>query len=170
MKPEQKYVVGFMFDESMSNVALIRKNKPAWQAGLLNGIGGKIEGEEPAVKAMVREFNEEAGMLTFVGTWTNFCSMGGTNNDGGTFGIEFFFTIGQPHRLTSMESEQIEVVSASDIAAGKEKTIGNLPWLVALALDFGKGVHPPSKVNATYSANDQALRPGLETTYQKQNE
>jgi len=153
MKPEQKYVVGFMFDESMSNVALIRKNKPAWQAGLLNGIGGKIEGEEPAVKAMVREFHEEAGMLTFVGTWTNFCSMSGTNNDGGTFGIEFFFTIGKPHRLTSMESEQIEVVPAADIASGKEKTIGNLPWLVALALDFGKGVHPPSRVTAIYSAN-----------------
>lgn len=125
-----------MFDESMSNVALIRKNKPEFQAGLLNGIGGKIEGEETAVKAMVREFSEEAGLLT--SAWTNFCSMAGTNNDGGRFTIEFYYTIGEPHRLTSMESEQIEVVSSADIAAGKEKTIGNLTWLVALALDCGK--------------------------------
>lgn len=154
----QKYVVGFMFDESMSNVALIRKNKPAWQYGLLNGIGGKIEGEEPAVKAMVREFNEEAGMLTFVGTWTNFCSMRGANNDGRSFAIEFFYTIGPVHRLKSMESEQIEIVPAANIAAGKEKTIGNLPWLVALALDFGKGVHPPNRVTVSYLLTPNASR------------
>jgi 8-oxo-dGTP pyrophosphatase MutT (NUDIX family) len=145
-----RYVVGFMFDESMGSVALLRKNKPEWQAGLLNGIGGKIEGEEPAVKAMVREFNEEAGILTFVGTWVNFCSMSGINNDGGSFGIEFFYTIGNPRLLTSMESEKIEVLPSADVAAGKEKTIGNLPWLIALALDFGKGVFPPSKIVAFY--------------------
>lgn len=79
--------------------------------------------------------------------------MTGTNNDGGKFEVEFFYTKGEPRKLISMESEQIEVVSASDIAAGKEKTIGNLPWLVALAIDFGKGVHPPSKVTAFYSLN-----------------
>ncbi len=151
MTTEQKYVVGFLFDESMSNVALIRKNKPAWQAGLLNGIGGKIEDGEAPAYAMSREFKEEAGL--WVATWRHFCTMAGTNNDGGKFSVDFFFQIGEPHKLTSMESEQIEVVSSKAIAGGEEKTIGNLPWLVALALDFGKGVHPPSKVNATYSAN-----------------
>ncbi len=158
MKQEQKYVVGFMFDESMSNVALIRKNKPAWQAGLLNGIGGKIEAGETAEQAMTREFYEEAGLETHPsGQWTNdgwkhFCSMSGVNNDGGAFEIEFFYMQGEPHRLTSQESEKIQVVPVVDIATGKEKTIGNLPWLVALALDFGKGIHPPSHVTASYSA------------------
>ena len=152
MKTEQKYVVGFMFDESMSNVALIRKNKPAWQAGLLNGIGGKTENGETPAAAMVREFKEEAGWIS-IRPWQHFCTMSGVNNDGGTFEIEFYYVIGKPHQLTSQESEQIEVVPAADIAAGKEKTIGNLPWLVALALDFGKGVHPPSRVTASYSAN-----------------
>lgn len=155
MKTEQKYVVGFMFDESMSNVALIRKNKPAWQAGLLNGIGGKIEADETAAHAMAREFAEEACGYGGEELWRHFCSMDGTNNDGSSFCVEFFFTIGEPHKLTSMEDEQIEVVPSADIAAWKEKTIGNLPWLVALAVDFGKGVHPPSHVTAKYSANTE---------------
>ena len=139
-----------MFDKSMSNVALIRKNKPDWQAGLLNGIGGKVEYGESSKSAMVREFKEEAGMNTSETIWINFCSMSGINNDNSRFGIEFFFCIGDPNKLNSMELEQIKVFPAADIAAGKEKTIGNLQWLIALALDFGKGTYPPSKVNAFY--------------------
>jgi len=58
------YVVGFVFDEKMERVVLITKNRPAWQAGLLNGVGGHIEvGETPFV-AMAREFEEETGVST----------------------------------------------------------------------------------------------------------
>ncbi len=141
-----KYVVGFMFDTSLASVALIRKNKPAWQAGLLNGIGGKIEDSDvSAAKAMVREFSEEAGMVTFVGTWKNFCNMSGSD-----FDIEFFANVGELHRLKSMTDEQIEVVYVEDVLLGKEKTIGNLPWLITLALDFERGANPPVAVYAQY--------------------
>src|ERR1035441_7279489 len=111
---EQNYVVGFMFDKDMMNVALIRKRKPAWQSGLLNGIGGKIEEGEMPFDAMSREFKEEAGIDVPTGDWENFAAMGGTNNDGGEFHVEFYYCFGQPHRLTSMESEQIEVVPSKD--------------------------------------------------------
>jgi hypothetical protein len=37
-----EYVVGFAFDTD-GRVALIRKNRPEWQAGRLNGIGGHVE-------------------------------------------------------------------------------------------------------------------------------
>jgi len=89
MKP-QKYVVGFFFDKSMSNIALIRKQKPQWQAGLLNGIGGKVEDSELPKVAMWREFKEEAGLNTSQLTWVNFCTMSGVNNDGSAFEVEFF--------------------------------------------------------------------------------
>jgi hypothetical protein len=49
-----KYVVGLAFDDE-GRVALIEKNRPAWQRGLLNGIGGKIEGDEMPVETMIRE-------------------------------------------------------------------------------------------------------------------
>jgi len=58
----EAYTCGFLFwrDE----VLLVRKTRPDWQAGLLNGIGGKMErGEEP-LPSMVREFREETGLLT----------------------------------------------------------------------------------------------------------
>jgi 8-oxo-dGTP pyrophosphatase MutT (NUDIX family) len=54
-----KYVVGFMVHEEQ--IALIRKNRPKWQEGRLNGIGGHIEENEEPYSAMVREFEEETG-------------------------------------------------------------------------------------------------------------
>ncbi len=57
-----RYVVGFMFDESYNDVLMIRKTKPKWQAGLLNGVGGKIEPGEKELDAMKREFLEEVGI------------------------------------------------------------------------------------------------------------
>lgn len=65
-----KYVVGFLFNSITPDVGqkvvLIRKNKPDWQRGKLNGVGGKIEPGENAFNAMVREFEEETGQ-TFLG-------------------------------------------------------------------------------------------------------
>ena len=55
------YVAGFCFSECGGRVALIRKLKPEWQRGLLNGIGGKMEPGESLHSAMVREFEEETG-------------------------------------------------------------------------------------------------------------
>ena len=54
------YVLGFYFEKD--RVLLIKKNRPEWQKGNWNGIGGKIveEGEDGRV-AMSREFLEETG-------------------------------------------------------------------------------------------------------------
>lgn len=56
-----EYVLGFAFTPEW-RVALIEKTHPAWQAGKLNGIGGKIEKGEGFVEAMRREFAEETGV------------------------------------------------------------------------------------------------------------
>lgn len=58
-KVQRRYVLGFLFSEDGSRVLLIWKNRPAWQAGKLNGIGGKIEDGEQPLDAMKREFVEE---------------------------------------------------------------------------------------------------------------
>lgn len=55
-----EYAVGFYFDRSREHVWLIRKARPDWQAGKLNGIGGKVEPGESVLQAMRREFEEEA--------------------------------------------------------------------------------------------------------------
>ena len=38
-----KYVTGFLFSPDKKSVVLINKNRPAFQVGKLNGVGGKIE-------------------------------------------------------------------------------------------------------------------------------
>ena len=131
-----RYVVGFMFSADFEWVALIRKQKPLWQAGLLNGIGGKVEpGEEP-FGAMTREFEEEAGLETERSLWTSFCSMGGVNDDGkDEFLVNFFACIGDLSLLQSQEQEQIEIVDTDSITAVRRDCLENLPWLVALAVD-----------------------------------
>lgn len=66
-----KYVLGFLFSGiNKDAVSLIRKAKPEWQEGKLNGLGGKIEAGETPRQAMSREFFEEAGVDIEPGLWT----------------------------------------------------------------------------------------------------
>jgi len=64
-----KYVLGFMFDEKMNNIILIKKTHPKWQAGLWNGVGGRIEFDELSIQAMSREFKEETGKRPDPSKW-----------------------------------------------------------------------------------------------------
>jgi NUDIX domain len=57
----KRYVLGFCFSPSMRSVVLVKKVRPSWQAGYLNGVGGKVEHLESFEDAMQREFSEEAG-------------------------------------------------------------------------------------------------------------
>lgn len=76
---KQRYCLGFLFSEDLSRVVLIKKNKPEWQAGKLNGVGGKIEDDEigpySAHKAMSREFEEETGAYVCPMDWNLFASL-----------------------------------------------------------------------------------------------
>lgn len=54
-----KYVVGFVFDEYLGRVALLKRLKNPF-AGHLNGIGGKVESGETSKEAMQREWQEES--------------------------------------------------------------------------------------------------------------
>lgn len=64
-----QYVLGFMFNPAKTKVVLIKKTKPDWQKGKLNGVGGKIEKDELPDVAMVREFKEETWVKTKPNDW-----------------------------------------------------------------------------------------------------
>jgi len=67
------YVAGFCFSTDSKYVALIRKNRPKWQAGKLNGIGGHVELTDTNPReTMVREFKEETGLAIPYNKWENF--------------------------------------------------------------------------------------------------
>lgn len=123
------YCLGFAFCDHDNFVVLIRKSEPAWQKGLLNGVGGKIEtGEHPAV-AMAREFEEETGIDTDSGAWTRFTRMLFLEAE-----VHCFVTRlpGLPV-VRSMTEELVGIYSMIDVN-NHPKIIANLRWLIPMAL------------------------------------
>lgn len=132
------YVAGFFFSEDLMKVALIRKNKPEWQRGLLNGVGGKIEAGESPLDAMQREFFEEAGVMTLRDHWTKVLEM----QDNATFSVHFFAAIGDVSTVRSIEDEKIEVIDVESITIHRPDVVENIPWLVGMAVDMMKDGRP----------------------------
>ncbi len=123
-----RYVAGLMFSEDSTKLAMVIKNRPAWQAGLFNAIGGKIEeGEEPAA-CMAREFLEETGVQTLPSEWEYLTML-----DGSWGQVTFFRMFGdRVHDVKTMETEVIQLVNPFALPMN---TIGNIRWLVPLAMD-----------------------------------
>ena len=59
----KRYVLGFVMDEKKEKIVLVHNNRPDFQAGKLNGLGGKIEEGETPEEAMKREILEESGLV-----------------------------------------------------------------------------------------------------------
>lgn len=64
---------------------LILKDRPEWQAGNFNGLGGKIEQGETPEQAIVREVFEESNLETNPSSWISFALMQGPN-----YNVHFF--------------------------------------------------------------------------------
>ena len=128
----QEYVCGFLFSPDRARVLLIRKARPAWQAGKLNGLGGKIERGESALQAMRREFREEAG--ADVAEWQHVLTLSGADDAGSGRGWagHFFRAFGDVDAARPMTDEQLEIHPA---AAVPWDTIPNLRWIIPLMLD-----------------------------------
>jgi 8-oxo-dGTP diphosphatase len=122
-----EYVVGFLFDATREHVALIRKNRPVWQDGLLNGIGGKIEPGETPADAMVREFLEKAGPHVPPNGWNFRLTMSGNHAC-----VCVFDATGNPWACRSMTDERIDVYSTAILP---ESVVPNLRWLIPLLSD-----------------------------------
>lgn len=118
-----EYVAGFMFDAD--RVALVVKNRPAWQAGRMNGIGGHIEPGETPEDAMVREFKEETG-YQWKADWHKFAELSG---DG--WKVHFFYSYGN-HDLLKCPTDEI-IISIPCDRINHVNCIPNLTWLVPMA-------------------------------------
>lgn len=123
----KEYVLGFLFDRDASSVVLIHKQKPEWQKGFLNGVGGKIEPSENPLAAMVREFAEETGHI--VGAWNKFAVLRGYNN-GEPWRMCCFWATGDTSLCSTQEEEEVEIVPLKDIPY--RKTMVNIPWLLSM--------------------------------------
>ena len=123
-----RYVAGFLFDDCRQHVVLIRKNRPEWQRGKLNGLGGRIEPGETPASAMRREFQEETGVD--IPDWKEFAVLTGTG-----FVVHFFYgcadweTIG---RVSSLTDELVRTYQLNEL--GSLPTVPNAKWLIPKAL------------------------------------
>ncbi len=132
-----RYVVGFLFNEHADEVVLIEKKRPAWQAGKLNGVGGKIRDDESPTEAMRREFREEAGV--YVHGWREFCELWSGD------AVIHFFTATLPPEdgphddgvtIVSSTDELVCWYKVADIRSAHPgyPLVSNVPWLMTLAL------------------------------------
>jgi 8-oxo-dGTP diphosphatase len=125
-----EYVAGFVFSDNGHNVVLIRKNKPDWQRGKRNGVGGKIEPGETPSQAMEREYNEEAGVLVDKMNWTLFCSIKFLSN-GDTVHFFKLFSTDVFRASRAQTDESLELEWTDDL---RDDVLPNLKWLIPLAL------------------------------------
>ena len=136
-----EYVVGYCFSPDMGQVALIMKAKPAWQAGKLNGAGGKVEPGETAHQAMAREFDEEAGVQILqwlhIRTEQFYAEQEATREQPTGARVHHFAAIapnwGEWARIDTQEAEPIVKVPYPLREYTQHKYIYNLPYLIPMA-------------------------------------
>lgn len=134
MADQKQYVCGFRFNENMDKVLLIRKSKPDWQRGLINGIGGKLEDVDHSfVDAIEREYEEETKLGTF-DEWKHFTSL---KND--FFEVRFFVSFGNDvmdyQGYTADIGEGVVGLYEYPEVLGDSTLMPNLTWLLPMSLD-----------------------------------
>lgn len=156
----RRYAVGFVFNEVFDQVVLIRKNRPTWQAGLLNGLGGKHEAPEAIEDTVAREVEEEAGIPTTGRQWAEFLVLNEYEHHDLVAVVHFFWiSIGDPQDLVTpgLTDEEVGYYRVEDLAdAGRLRTTPNLPWLLRMAIDTATNPRYSFRADVDYD-----LRPGV---------
>jgi len=135
--PRYTYVLALLFTPDRARVVLMHKTRPAWQAGRVNALGGKIgPGESPEAAAR-REVAEEGGVD--VAEWEEF--------------LVWDDPVYRMHALRAFDPAAEHARTAEDQAVFLARVdelpphlIDNLRWLIPLALD--RDVATPIRVRS----------------------
>lgn len=125
----QRYVLGVA--ENDTHLIMIRKNRPKWQKGKLNFVGGKIEPNESPVAAMKREFLEETGYETSGYEWFYIGKLICT----GVFEVLIFHIKSEhlvPDSVKTMTDEEIVFVPKTELFTNPD-IISNIPTIYSFA-------------------------------------
>lgn len=135
--PHFVYVLALLFTPGRERVVLMRKTRPAWQAGRVNALGGKLLPGESPVDAARREVREEAGVA--VDGWEEF--------------LVWDDPVYRMHAVRAFDAAAERAHTAEDqevflapVDALPAELIDNLRWLVPLALD--RDVAAPVRVRS----------------------
>ena len=144
------YVCGYMFSPDKSLVALIWKNRPDWQKGKLNGIGGKIEPEDviknrfnAALQAMQRKFFEETGVKTSPNDWELFVTVGSHPNTPNEFKqdeVYYFRSFSANIYSIRRTTDEVPfVIPVKDVVLYPQ--VNHNQWLLPMALNYSGVYH-----------------------------
>ncbi len=123
------YSCAFAVD-NFNNILLIEKNKPKWQAGFLNGVGGKVEFGETTREAMTREFQEETGIYVSKNDWIYVCELFNSIYENSK--VAFFIVKLPEIKFENKTDEKLVLVPYEDL--GKFILMPNLKALIELSL------------------------------------
>ena len=121
--------LGFVFDPLFQQVVLIQKNRPEWQKGDINGLGGKCEGTETFTHCIAREVKEEAGIWIPSQNWRKHAQLKWENWNVTVFAAVFVGDLKQVQSVTD------EVVAWYSVLALPSSVKKNLPWLIPMGID-----------------------------------
>lgn len=133
-----KYVCGFYYVTNPNTVLLIRKNRPIWQKGRLNGVGGHVNNDESPAEAMQREFEEEAGFKVI--GWRPFLEIGrcGAGREGGClddFRVYFYYFKGSRDDMSKIQTKTDEVLEWHPMNMLPDDIVPNLAWIIPLSME-----------------------------------
>lgn len=125
--------VGFIFDPTLTQVLLVHKTKPAWQAGKLNGPGGKVEPGESFLDCMVRECTEETCLTIAAEDWAHTATVHEPT------GCVQFYAAVYSGALTDAAQGDNEAVEWCMVDALPDTVIPNLRFLIPAAREKLRG-------------------------------
>lgn len=139
-KPEIRYCCGLIFNKKMTKVILIKKNRPNWQKGYLNGIGGHLEQGEGGKQGMARECKQECGLDLPDYCWQSLASISGVNEDGDRYICWFYYSINLDKVFDKAKTLTDEEVWEIDLTMRRKmEIVCGLDWLIPLAIyDYNK--------------------------------
>lgn len=125
----KKFTVGFVFTPGFEKVLLVHKEKPEWQKGLMNGVGGKYEPGESAEECVSREVEEESGLVIAPELWRY---VGKMKTE--TWCVDVLASVWDSDlaEARKCDYEEVEWVSTKDLP---HNVISNIPWLVSMCRD-----------------------------------
>lgn len=141
---KKEYCLGFTFSEDLEKILLIKKSATCKVESLrnkLNGVGGCIEIGETPLESMIRECEEEAGLVFKSLDWLHFCTLSGSDSTMWCFCVatdEVFYT-------KQREDEYLAIYDVENtdgcFAQYKEfDFVPNLNWLIPMAINRLKNV------------------------------
>lgn len=138
------FTLGLIFNSTMDKVLLMHKNRPDWQRGRVNGVGGTIEPNETSAACIVREVEEETTLATSEVDWKFVANLSGHH-----WSMDVYALVhkGSENDITTCTDERVEWFDVVDLP---ENILSNLSWLVPLAIDKMKD-NTLEPINARYS-------------------